>query len=339
MDQDNVEAFAHDGKVITDDNNYMATRSAKAMDDQTVIRGRAVFETLKDFDPLLQPDSDLRSKLGPGLNYPYMATRLRTLFMNNRAVELSDSLVDAGDPQSLAMIGLGLEGQGQRTEAQQNLLLALKADPNNAQARYSLLLPWYSKLVKNETDDLPDNIKEELAKFSGPAAATLEGGRALEAGDMQRLANLDPYLAAARPSDLWYQVAVNLRVQWRIRVTNPEYQPRLANEATQLIDSAIAFNGDNELYMLRLQSTSIADDIVSAYQTASRSISKLHNQISRANNTNGYFEGSSAKQVRSQVQEVLDFAIKIENDDRIDQDKRAWLKASAISAQNLAKPF
>lgn len=270
MDQTNVVAFARGGSLITDDDNTMATRSARSLRDRFALRARQLSQAIVPYDPLLQADSRLRRQLGVELNFPYVARRLESMSMRQRAINLADSLVNARDPQALIMIGLGQQAQGERQESQKNLLLALQADANNQQARFALLQPWFPDILSRVK--LPPYVSASLPLLRGSALATLRGLEYAGTGQMADLFALDEPLAAVLPSDLWYEISVKLRALWRIRVRLPEYQPRLANEATQLIDSALSLSQDPEFYLLRIESSNVAGEPLAAVETALRFI-------------------------------------------------------------------
>ncbi len=267
LDLENIEIFARGGELITDNNNYLATNSARAMDRGNILRRNELYDILKPFDPLIQPDSRLRRELGDRLNFPYISRRLEDDGLARRAIDLANSLVDSGDAQSLVMIGRGQERQGNRAESQRNLRLALSAEPDNQQARFALLEPW---LLGSANAGVPGYVAEELPNVSGTAAATLAGLAAFHRDDMRELVDLDAPLAEVSPSDLWYETSVKLRAEWRVRLTSPELQPRMAREATALIDSAIVFSNDFSFLTMRLRSTLVAGEIDSALETARR---------------------------------------------------------------------
>lgn len=279
LDQENIELFARGGALTTDNNNYLATNSARAMDRGDILRRNELYDILKPYDPLIQPDSRLRRELGDQLNFPYISRRLEDDGLTRRAIDLANSLVDSGDSQSLVMIGRGQERQGNRAESQRNLRLALAAEPDNQQARFALLEPW---LLGAGNAAIPGYVAEELPNVSGTAAATLAGLAASHRDDMRELVDLDAPLAAVSPSDLWYETSVKLRAEWRIRLTSPELQPRMAREATALIDSAIVFSNDFSLLTMRLRSTLVAGEIDSALETARRLLFMIRSQAEQA---------------------------------------------------------
>jgi spermidine synthase len=312
MDQQNLEDFASGAALITDNNNLLATGAAQAMDQGRVLYRNQLFELLKPYDPLMQPSSPLRRLLGGQLNFPYISRRMENVLMTPRAIDLANSLIDAGNSQSLVMIGRGQARQGEREESQRNLLRALAADPLDQQARYALLQPWLSDILFGT--EVPEIIAEELAKLAGTAAATMRGLIATHNDDMFELVQLDATLASVLPSDLWYSDSVKLRSEWRVRLTTPEYQPRMANEATALIDSAIAFTPDFGFYLLRLKSTDLAGDVQSTLETARRLLFLFTNEIERVESELSNF-GPATKILRNQqFDEVGELLEKISSD-------------------------
>ena len=326
MDQTNVVAFAHGSGLITDDDNTMATRSARSLRDRFVLRARQLSQAIVPYDPLLQADSRLRRTLGAELNFPYVARRLESMTMRKRAVDLADSLINARDPQALVMIGLGQQAQGDRQESQKNLLLALQADANNQQARFALLQPWFPEILSQ--GKLPPYVSAALPALRGSALATLRGLEYAGKGNMADLVALDESLAAVLPSDLWYEISVKLRALWRIRVRLPEYQPRLANEATQLIDSALALSQDPEFYLLRIESSNVAGETLAAVETALRFMYVIDAEL-RAAQAGQHVLGPDFQAARlEQVGRVAELTRAAMRDQKVTTARKRLLEAS-----------
>jgi len=326
MDQANVEAFARGGALITDNDNYMATMSARVMENKTALGRRQLAELLKTYDPLLQVGSEFRRHFLGTLNYPYISRQFEFIGLKQRAVDLSDSLLAAGDPQALVMIGLGQQRQGEREEATKNLLLALKADPDNQQARYALLEPWFGAILGHS--QLPQEIAKELRALRGSGSDTLRGWLAASTGDMEALVKLDEPLASVLPTDLWYAMSVKLRAEWRIRVTTPEYQPRFANEATRLVDSAIAFFPDTEFLLLRIRSTQVAGDLTASVETARRLVYMLELELRNAEDGNLTLGSADLELKLRQVGQLGRLAESISADPRARETNLHSLEAS-----------
>jgi spermidine synthase len=329
LDQENIEAFAIGGDVITDDNNYMATMSAQVINTEFALRGSRLETLLKPYDPILQVDSSLRALLSDTTNYPYVSRRLEIMGMKRRAIDLADSLIEASDPQSLIMIALGQKTQGESDEAQKNLLLALQADPNNEQARYALLQSWFEHLLKNQP--VPDYVSKELVNFKGTGAATFKGWTAASRGELKDLVALDAVLASVLPSDLWYETSVKLRADWRIKLTTPELQPRMYNEATALIDSAIAFYPNAELLLMRMKSTHLAGELLASVETARRLISVLSPKIEGYEKGAYQLDQDALRVMTKQTAEVANLLKDIAGNAKVPKYKVALLEDSIAS--------
>lgn len=341
MDQANVEAFAEGGQVITDNRNYMATMSARVMAKGEAITGADVYRILSPYDPLLQPDGWLRRGFPSPISYVYISKRLERMLMRQRALDLAESLIDERELQALVMIAQGQERQGEREESQKNLLIAINADPSSQQARYALLLPWFDKFRNNE--ELPPYVAEQFPLLEGTARDTLNAWLAANDGEMLDVVDLDPELASVLPSDLWYDTSVKLRADWRIKVTNPEFQPRLANEATALIDSAIVFSQDTQFYSLRMQSTLLADDVVSALETARRLVSRIDQDLGDVEPGRSNMTPAALNFRVRQTTEIQKLITAVENDPRLPEYKIDSLRESVqelvAKLDILAGPF
>jgi hypothetical protein len=65
------------------------------------------------------------------------------------------------------------------------------------------------------------------------------------------VARADPLLAEISWTDPWYPEAVELRINWRTRVSNPDRQLRLGDEAITMIDRFGVMSPTLGLYGLR----------------------------------------------------------------------------------------
>ncbi len=308
MDQPNVEAFAGDAQIITDNDNIMATRSARAMDRNETLSGTRLAKAISGYDPLIQEESEIRTNFTDRLNFMYMSKRLENMNLTQRVTDIADNLTDIGNPQSLAMIGLKQHAQGYTQESQKNLLQSLVADPDNQQARYILLEQWFTNLKNGTT--VPDYVEQQFALLTGSAEATYKARLASTNNDFNEVANLDAQLATVLPSDLWYQMSVKLRVDWRNKVTTPGLQPKMANEAISLIDSAIVFSSDVDLYSMRLRAALIAEDIAKMAETAAQLSYLATNEVEDV--LDGY-SSMNAQEIGSmtgyatQIDQVIDY--------------------------------
>jgi spermidine synthase len=277
MDQANIKKFSAGAPLITDNQNYMATRSSRVSDAKTALTPAKLYELVKPYDPLLQIGTWIGDDFVSPINFSYVSRRLSAMGLHQRALDLTERLFKEKNPQAFVAVGLGLQAQGNKEESQGYLRQALAVTPEDQQARYALLQPWFEDMFAGVS--VPDYVLEERAKLSGSAADVIRGLIALENNNMPRLLDLDAELAAVLPTDLWYSTSVKLRAEWRLQLTSPEYQPRMYIEATALIDSAIALFLDVQQYMMRIRSTFLAEDYGSSLATAQSAIRLLSDQI------------------------------------------------------------
>ena len=279
MDEANIQRFAGDAPLLTDDFNRMATESAVAMEREETLSFGELIELSLPYDPRLQAGSWVHRNFPVNLNFGYVSERLERGGYKRHAVELAETLEELNSPESLLLIGMGLNRQGEALESQRILLSALLADPQDNQARFALLRPWLNRL---EQPDTPGYVTDIASRLSGSQAAVVEGWRAAAQQNWQRLVELDPELARTRPTDQWYLESVKLRADWRIKVTTPEYQPQLAREAKRLIDNAIAIFQDPDFYSMRVAAAFVADDAIDVIETSRRLLYVFDNEVNNA---------------------------------------------------------
>lgn len=279
MDEANIQRFAADAPILTDNFNRMATESAVAMEREETLAFGELIELSLPYDPRLQASSWVHRNFPVDLNFGYISERLERSGFKRHAVELAETLEELNSPESLLLIGMGLKRQGEDFESQRVLLSALLADPQDDQARFALLRPWLNQL---ERPDIPGYVADLAGRLTGSQGAVVEGWQAAARQDWQRLVELDPELAGTRPTDQWYLESVKLRTDWRIKVTNPEYQPMLAREAKRLIDNAIAIFQDPDFYSMRVAAAFVADDAIDVIETSRRLLYVFDNEVNSA---------------------------------------------------------
>ena len=279
MDEANIRRFAADAPILTDNFNRMATESAVAMEREETLAFGELIELSLPYDPRLQAGSWVHRNFPVDLNFGYISERLERSGFKRHAVELAETLEELNSPESLLLIGMGLKRQGEDFESQRVLLSALLADPQDDQARFALLRPWLNQF---ERPDIPGYVVDLAGRLTGSQGAVVEGWQAAARQDWQRLVELDPELAGTRSTDQWYLESVKLRADWRIKVTNPEYQPMLAREAKRLIDNAIAIFQDPDFYSMRVAAAFVADDAIDVIETSRRLLYVFDNEVNNA---------------------------------------------------------
>lgn len=282
MDQEKLEIFSAGAPLITDNRNLMATASSRVLDNDTSLDAFSFFELVKEYDPVTRADSWIGEDFPRLIDFSYISRRFDSMGWHMRALALTQRLYEEGDIQGLVVSGQGLQRLGNEEESQALLLRAIEAETGNQQARYALLQPWFSDIFSGS--EVPDYVQQEVTKLEGSAADVFAGLKAVEARDMVTLLDLDAELAAVLPTDLWYATSVKLRAEWRIQLNTPGYQPRMFNEATALIDSAIAIVVDVQFYMMRIRTTYLAGDIDSSMATSKIALRLISAQIDSLEN-------------------------------------------------------
>lgn len=303
MDQKNLEEFAKGGKVITDNNNYMATHSSRVIDTPSALTWRRLDPLLANYDPVTQIDSEFYQPDLFDLDLIYLTRRLENLRLKPRAVAIGNFLESENHAQSLAVAAAGLMRQGDREQGARHLLDILEREPDNQRVRYLFLQPWLSEKVSGK--ELPEDVEAQFALLSGTALTAVEALAASTENRMNDLAQMDAELAKVLPTDPWYDTTTKLRADWRIRVNTPGFQPRFANEATEIVDRALVFTYDLGFYAYRLRSTEVAKDFVSSVEAGRIMVSTLEN-------LNYLQSDSSNTPPQSEVQRNLGYANSID---------------------------
>ena len=248
LDDAGLKTFAGSAPVNTDDDNRLALHSHSQL---AGLKAAEISELLLPYDPLARADSWWFTAAGRDLNFGYLTERLITLELDYRAVAMLDVLPD---PAVAALVaGLGLSAVGKRDQAQQAFRDALDLAPDNQQARFAYVRDSLTALSANTASM---EIIDAAIMLEGPARAVVRGW---EYGFDQQWAGiyqLEQELAQAQPTDLWYPLAVKLRAEWRTKVQSQ--QPKLALEAIDIIDRAIASHYGTDLFVLRAGSGVIA---------------------------------------------------------------------------------
>ena len=250
IDEESLRSFARFAEISTDDNNLMATRS-RAWGDG--LQDDELMELLQPFDPLLRRDSWVHTRLGESIDYGYIARRLAGGSQVSRATQMAAVIPDFS--RQFEVYGLLFRADGEEDQAREALTNALRANPLNMQARYSIIRDHLDELSRGEA---PEDIQEIAAELTGPAAAVLRGLPFEAAADWYSLAAIDAELAESRLTDAWFQEVVRLRAAWRVNAA--EDRDRLAHEALQLIEQALSFESDEDLYRMRAQSSRTVGD-------------------------------------------------------------------------------
>jgi hypothetical protein len=151
---------------------------------------------------------------------------------------------------------MALTSRGDSSGARRFMREALALDQGNEAARFEVIRPWLDALARGRA---PGDVAAAADGLQGPAAAVIQASRHALAGEWAALPPLDSTLASARYTDAWYFECVQMRADWRTRVTTPEHRARLGREALALVEEAIVSFPNAAMFALRARSAVAAD--------------------------------------------------------------------------------
>jgi hypothetical protein len=251
LDAEGSRRVASGAHLITDDDNRIATSSVfeqgRGMTADTSGRLFAAY------DPLQHKDSLVYRQLGNSLSFPYLARR------NGVFVLLDASLTDRigrmsmffpNDPRGeyLRAFYYRMKRQGQRSN--ELLQLGIDAYPEDESLRLDFLREWYGPLANGNA---PPEIVEVANGLSPQPARVLEIARHAVKDEWREVAIADNELASIPWTSVWYSEALELRVNWRIRVNDARNRKRFGDEAIPLIDRLAIMSPTLDLYGLRVR--------------------------------------------------------------------------------------
>ena len=203
MDEQGILSFARRAEISTDDDNLMATRSRARADGLQTGDLAALFEP---YDPLVRPGSWIHTRLGGSIDYGYLARRLIAMGRTPRATRMAEATPDFSS--QFEVYGSLSRATGQGGQARESFNNALRANPLNMQARYSIVSDHLEAVQGGEA--LDDDIVAIAAQLRGAAAAVIEGLAYQADADWAALAALDEVLAQSSMTDRWYPDAARL---------------------------------------------------------------------------------------------------------------------------------
>ena len=249
LDTEGAKRLAVGARLITDDDNRIATSSV--YEKTRGMSGESTGRVLAGYDPWQRPDSLIYGDLREQLSFPYLIRRngvflLIDASLTDRLMRMAQILGNTADGDYARAFYYRMKRQGERS----NQLLRLSIDqyPDNVALRQEYLRDSFGLLARGEA--APD-VVEVASVLKGPSAELLAATRHAAKSEWRDVALADPRLAEIPWTDAWYPEALELRVNWRTRVTNPEQMRRFGEESISMIDRMIIMNPTLALYGLR----------------------------------------------------------------------------------------
>jgi spermidine synthase len=251
LDAEGARAIALGAPLITDDDNRIATSSV--YERGRGLSGETSGRFLAAHDPLQRADSVVYGELEESLSFPYLARR------NSVFSALDPSLADRV-ARMARILGEGPRGEylhafyfrmlRQQQRANELLRLAIDDYATDEPLRLEFLRGWFNELAIGAA---PADVNEVAGGVTGAPAQVLAAARHAAKSEWREVAMADSELASIPWTSVWYPEALELRVNWRIRLTDPKSKKRYGDEAVLMIDRLAIMNPTLNLYALRTQ--------------------------------------------------------------------------------------
>jgi hypothetical protein len=187
-----------------------------------------------------------------------------------------------------------------RTEIHGILVDAVDQYPRDPDLRQEYLRAYIPSLVRGQATP---EVAEVAAAIEGPPALLLKAASQGASGDLRSVVSADAGLAEITWRDAWYPEALEMRVDWRTRVSNPDLTRRFGDEALPMIDRMIIMTPTLMLLKVRAeaglaaQRPSVVVESLSSYVRLSTDMVRL-----------GQLRGEALKNDATSVRAFLDRA-------------------------------
>jgi len=314
LDVEGARRIATGAPLITDDDNRIAASSV--FEEGRGMTGDTSGRLFAAFDPLQRADSEVYGALEDSLSFPYLARR------NGVFVLLDSSLVDRvgrmgqilkGDARGEYLRAYYYRMQRQVQRSNELVRLAIDEYPKDDSLRLEFLSSWYGELA---TGKAPPEIAEVADGLNPEPARILALARHAAKQEWREVAVADNELSDVPWTSAWYAEALELRVNWRLRVTDTQHRKRFGDEAITMIDRLAIMNPTLNLYGLRVRAGFEADRPEVVVESLSN-YARLAVNLMRA----GVTARESVRKDATALRDVLDGVAKIPGVDaaRIDE--------------------
>jgi len=249
LDTDGARRLSAGARLITDDDNRLAT--SVLYEKGRGLSGDSSGRLLAAYDPMQRADSMVYGSLRESISFPYLLRRNGIFLMldpslADRAARAAQILGATADGEYARAFFYRMRRQPQRSS--ELLRLAIDQFPQDVTLRQEYLRSHFADLARGEATP---EVAEVAAPLTGPSAVLLAAARQAAGSNWGAVAEADARLAEIPWSDAWYPEALELRVNWRSRVSSPEQKKRYGEEAIPMIDRLVLMNPTLSLYGMR----------------------------------------------------------------------------------------
>jgi spermidine synthase len=249
LDTHGARSLATGSRVITDDNNRLATSGV--YDFRHAMTFAAVGRLLAPHDPLTRTDSFVYQEIADSIAFDYLLRCIQAWLATDstyaervlRVIEL----MGESDKAALARYALALKANQPDTAAQV-LSEGLRRWPKSELLNYALIEPSLGALASGSASA---QLVAATAHLSPQPSLVIAAAVSAAQQKWNELAAMDAQLAGIPWVAPWSQQAAQLRVEWRARVGNAELRPRFGGEAIAITDRVLLTHPDGFWYALR----------------------------------------------------------------------------------------
>jgi spermidine synthase len=250
LDADGARRLAAGAPLITDNENRIATSSV--YEKGLGMNGDTSGRILAPLDPLQRAGSFIyASPLREQLSFQYIARRnsVFTLLdpsLTDRIARMAQILGNTAEGEYARMSYLRMRRQHER--ALELVKIAVDEFPRDDSLRAEYLRSSFGLLAR---DAAPPEVNEIAARLTGSGSQVLAIARLAAKSEWRDVARADDLLAEIPWTDPWYPEAVEMRINWRTRVTNKDQEARFGDEAVTMVDRFAIMSPTLGLYGMR----------------------------------------------------------------------------------------
>ncbi|MCY4153820.1 MAG: fused MFS/spermidine synthase [Gammaproteobacteria bacterium] len=297
LDDPGVRQFSAGAPVNTDEHNRLAFFSRNNGDGLTADDMQRLFN---DMDLLTNPQSVFYRRHADEFNLVYIAERLLMGDFILRAYNMAQAVPGADNKALIAAMGRDNSGDVQGALAQYQQ--ALKFNPDNAAAKYGLLLLYLGDIARGQAPREAIGLANSL---QGPQRRVFEAWTYGLRGQFGRIEELDTVLAQVSPTSSIFPLAVKLRVDWRLAQAREHNDAQLARKALDLLDDLLATYWSPDLYILRSGCAYLAGDGYAYVESVWNVIYQLRQRLAQVEQGEGRLPPEEAAQLRQRLTPML----------------------------------
>lgn len=243
IDEPTLRDLVGDADIVTDERNLLAMKAPAML---TRLAEKETEKYLDDHAFGKTSPSTMRA-ICPSLDVLSFAMR-----QLDRGRKLTDEQAEVlfVDPVNRSIyLALQARGSGDMGAWSEHLVAATKANPADPRPAFLLLAHRSLGMI-----NLPDASVEKLqSRLDERYAKLLSAVDALNENDLQKIYALDSHLAGFGTDEIGYELAVRMRLVWRLADTGPQQESN-NRDALEIVDRAAPFLGVDALVPFRIAS-------------------------------------------------------------------------------------